>query len=275
MGKKNIELSREPSILALPKSNDKQRVTHDNDNENEPVIFFDLLNKEASELIDIGDTTAAVCHGGGNRKKSKGKDDDKHKNMEARGANDTALTSIATAEASNNGNNQNVDISDGTQTSVSVNVANKQVVHHTREAGRRGAVKIGSSVDIGDVAPDFELEDSMGINHKLSSYKGRKVLLSFFKFAACHICLSDIDMMKKQYDIMRKAGIIIICIFNSTPDNISRFASDTLGDGLLALSDKKGSTYKSYKVKQSTKPIFQSPVETLLHWVSRAFAVLC
>ena len=207
MGKKNIDLPREPSILAW--------------------------------------------------KKSKGKDDDKHKNMEARGANDTALNS------------------------VSVNVANKQVVHHTGEAvtlsrndGRRGAVKIGSSVEIGDVAPDFELEDSMGINHKLSSYKGRNVLLSFFKFAACHICLSDIDMMKKQYDIMRKAGIIIICIFNSTPDNISRFASDTLGDDLLALSDKKGSTYKSYKVKQSTKPLFQSPVETLFHWVSRAFAVL-
>ena len=63
--------------------------------------------------------------------------------MEARGANDTALNS------------------------VSVNVANKQVVHHTGEAvtlsrndGRRGAVKIGSSVEIGDVAPDFELEDS-------------------------------------------------------------------------------------------------------------------
>ena len=39
-------------------------------------------------------------------------------------------------------------------------------------------------VGIGDVAPDFELQDEEGSVHKLSSFRGRRVILSFFRFAA-------------------------------------------------------------------------------------------
>ncbi|KAL7461692.1 hypothetical protein ACHAXS_002106 [Conticribra weissflogii] len=39
-------------------------------------------------------------------------------------------------------------------------------------------------VDVGDVAPDFELVDCEGIKHKLSDFRGRRVLLSFFRFAS-------------------------------------------------------------------------------------------
>ena len=39
-------------------------------------------------------------------------------------------------------------------------------------------------VVVGDVAPDFELADHDGTKHKLSSFRGRRVLLSFYRFAA-------------------------------------------------------------------------------------------
>ncbi len=39
-------------------------------------------------------------------------------------------------------------------------------------------------VDIGDVAPDFELQDEEGGVHKLSSFRGRRVILSFFRYAS-------------------------------------------------------------------------------------------
>ncbi|KAL9185699.1 hypothetical protein ACHAXT_003476 [Thalassiosira profunda] len=120
-------------------------------------------------------------------------------------------------------------------------------------------------VEVGDVAPDFELEDGMGLKHKLSSYRGRKILLSFFRFAACPSCLYSIDMMKKQYEMLRKAGIVIICVFKSTPENIRKFASQTLGDAMLALSDKQGSVYKTYQVKKSTKSAIKSPIKTFLN----------
>ncbi len=38
------------------------------------------------------------------------------------------------------------------------------------------------TVDVGDTAPDFELQDSTGTTHKLSDYQGEKiVVLEFFR----------------------------------------------------------------------------------------------
>lgn len=39
-------------------------------------------------------------------------------------------------------------------------------------------------LDVGDVAPDFELRDENGVIHKLSSFRGRRVMLSFYRFAS-------------------------------------------------------------------------------------------
>ena len=39
-------------------------------------------------------------------------------------------------------------------------------------------------VAIGDEAPDFELQDEEGGVHKLSSFRGRRIILSFFRYAS-------------------------------------------------------------------------------------------
>ena len=38
-------------------------------------------------------------------------------------------------------------------------------------------------LDVGDTAPDFELVDHEGTKYKLSDFRGRRVLLSFFRYA--------------------------------------------------------------------------------------------
>jgi peroxiredoxin len=39
-------------------------------------------------------------------------------------------------------------------------------------------------LDVGDEAPDFELKDEAGNVHKLSSFRGRRVILSFYRYAS-------------------------------------------------------------------------------------------
>ncbi len=39
-------------------------------------------------------------------------------------------------------------------------------------------------LDIGDEAPDFVLQDEEGNAYKLSSFRGRRVILSFFRYAS-------------------------------------------------------------------------------------------
>ncbi|KAL9178518.1 hypothetical protein ACHAXT_001856 [Thalassiosira profunda] len=128
-----------------------------------------------------------------------------------------------------------------------------------RPVKRRGLKAPSSSVKIGDEAPDFELEDRMGINHKLSSYRGRKVLLSFFRFAACPTTMLRMDLMERHYDMLKRGGITVICVFNSLPDMINNFASET--SAVVALSDRDKKAYKQYRVKESTKAYFQYEAE--------------
>ena len=51
-------------------------------------------------------------------------------------------------------------------------------------SGKGGGEEDKVLLDIGDTAPDFELVDNEGIKHKLSDFRGRRVLLSFFRYAS-------------------------------------------------------------------------------------------
>lgn len=56
-----------------------------------------------------------------------------------------------------------------------------------RNPFKRGLKKDGNCkkiLECGDIAPDFELTDINGIEHKLSSLRGSRVLVSFSQFAA-------------------------------------------------------------------------------------------
>ena len=107
-----------------------------------------------------------------------------------------------------------------------------------------------------------QLDDSFGVSTKLSDFRGNKVLLSFFRFAACPTTMCRLENMNKQYEMLKKGGIIIICIFNSLPSMICNFASET--SGVIALCDRKKTAYKKYSVKESTKAILQYEKEVLV-----------
>lgn len=120
-----------------------------------------------------------------------------------------------------------------------------------------------ASLKVGDLAPDFTLEDSAGVQHSLSSLRGSKVLLSFFRFAACPFTLMSMDTMKTMHEMMKNAGIKIVCVYKSTPSMIANFSSETCH--VLALSDKKGAVYKSYQVTQTAGTALKYEVEGFTH----------
>jgi len=57
-------------------------------------------------------------------------------------------------------------------------------------------------LDIGDTAPDFELVDHEGTKYKLSDFRGRRVLLSFFRYAGTFLSvwLSSVFMYVPFYN---------------------------------------------------------------------------
>lgn len=134
------------------------------------------------------------------------------------------------------------------------------------EKAKRSVVtkRQATPLEVGDVAPDFTLEDGAGVQHSLSSLRGKKVLLSFYRFAACPFSLMRIENMQKQYDMLKRAGIAIVCVYKSTPTMVANFASET--SNVIALSDRRGSVYKSYQVNQSSRIACRYQVEAFAHY---------
>ena len=75
---------------------------------------------------------------------------------------------------------------------------------------------------VGDTAPDFELFDHEGTKHKLSDFRGKRVLLSFFRYASWPLCLYNVDRLKQQADFLTAADIVTLCIFRSDPPNVAK-----------------------------------------------------
>lgn len=44
----------------------------------------------------------------------------------------------------------------------------------------RGSAARGAALEVGDAAPDFTLPDEHGTLHRLSAYRGQRVVLAFY-----------------------------------------------------------------------------------------------
>ena len=68
-----------------------------------------------------------------------------------------------------------------------------------------------AELNVGDVAPDFELEDQNGKKIRLSQYKGKKnVLLAFFPFAFSPVCTNELGELREKEDVVLKLDTQIL-----------------------------------------------------------------
>lgn len=73
-------------------------------------------------------------------------------------------------------------------------------------------------MEVGDIAPDFELQDQNGKKVRLSQFKGKKnVLLAFFPFAFSPVCTNELGELKeKESQILKLDAQILAASVDST-----------------------------------------------------------
>ena len=77
----------------------------------------------------------------------------------------------------------------------------------------------------------------------------------------------NVDRLKQQAAMFKKAGVVTLCIFKSTPSSISKYsAASGCTDNPIALSDKKGSVFKSFMIKKSTWAAIGGSMDIVSNW---------
>ncbi len=75
-------------------------------------------------------------------------------------------------------------------------------------------------LNAGDIAKDFSMEDILGNQINLRDYAGKKLLLSFFRFAKCPYCNLRVSRMISRYPTYHEAGLEMIAVFESPPEGM-------------------------------------------------------
>jgi peroxiredoxin Q/BCP len=92
----------------------------------------------------------------------------------------------------------------------------------------------------GSEAPDFTLPDEAGIEHRLSDYRGKPVLLYFYPKDDTPGCTTEACNFRDDYSAYRKADVTILGVSKDDPKKHSKFKEKyQLPFTLLADTDHK------------------------------------
>ena len=109
------------------------------------------------------------------------------------------------------------------------------------------------TLKIGDRAPDFELADQKGDKIRLSSFKGKKIILYFYPKDDTSGCTKEACDFRDNFAALKKLNVEVLGISNDDLESHKSFSSKyNLNFPILSDADKKVSKeYGVYEIKQN------------------------
>ena len=107
-------------------------------------------------------------------------------------------------------------------------------------------------LEIGTKAPDFELEDQNGKTHKLSDYKGKKVILYFYpkdNTSGCTKQAVGYSANKKEFE---KKGVVILGVSKDSVVSHKKF-EEKQNLTITILADPERKVIEAYDVWKEKK----------------------
>ncbi len=107
-------------------------------------------------------------------------------------------------------------------------------------------------LEIGSIAPDFSLPDQNGKIHKLSDYKGKKVILYFYPKDMTSGCTSQACNFRDRYSQIREKGAVVLGVSKDSVESHKRF-EEKHGLPFTLLSDEDLAVITAYDVLKPGK----------------------
>lgn len=109
----------------------------------------------------------------------------------------------------------------------------------------------------GNYAPSFRTQSFQGEMIDLSDYRGRYVLLSFYRYASCPFCNLRVHESIRKYDSFRAHGIEMIAVFQSPDEKIAEYVGKQPLNYPI-ISDPNLEIYRRYGVETSWIGLFKA-----------------
>jgi thioredoxin-dependent peroxiredoxin len=123
-----------------------------------------------------------------------------------------------------------------------------------------------------NTAPLFKLRDIYGRTIDLEAYKGKKVLIAFFRHAGCPFCNLRVHALQKEYEILKQSGLEMIFFFESKEQVILRSTFHQGVSPITIISDPEKVIYNAYGIETSRYKSSISHLTSFVQTVVRAKA---
>ncbi len=115
----------------------------------------------------------------------------------------------------------------------------------------------------GDAAPEIGTNDYLGNPIRLHEYKGRWVLLSFYRYASCPFCNLRVHKLSQQAKELHRLNLSLIGVFQSPTEAIAKHAG-ARDPGFPLIADPSQALYAQFGLETSwvgvlTGMIFKMP----------------
>lgn len=102
-------------------------------------------------------------------------------------------------------------------------------------------------VNVGDVAPDFELVDTDLKIRTLQEFRGKKVILTFFVAASSPVCEKELCSFRDSWSELSGAGAHVVAVSNDGPFANKAFAEKN-NLNFPVLGDYTSRTIRDYDI---------------------------
>ena len=106
-------------------------------------------------------------------------------------------------------------------------------------------------LDLNVTAPVFDLMDIYDRRIDLSSYKGKKVFVGFFRHAGCPFCNLRVHYLQKHHEKWSEMGMEMIFFFESPKDLLLKSSFHKGVSPIPLIGDPEKIWYETYGIEQS------------------------
>ncbi len=104
----------------------------------------------------------------------------------------------------------------------------------------------------GTAAPDFHVTTVQGKEVNLSDYRGRRLLLSFYRFATCPFCNLRVHRLLQKRAAYQARNLELLAVFPSREELLLQYVSRQ-DERLPIISDPERRLYQAYGIETSNR----------------------
>ncbi|PIB34401.1 hypothetical protein BFP72_02660 [Reichenbachiella sp. 5M10] len=117
-------------------------------------------------------------------------------------------------------------------------------------------------VEQGQKAPDFNVQDIYGKTVRLSDFKGKKVLLSFFRDVSCPFCNLRVRDLSNRREQLEAEGLQMIFFFESSAEVLTNSLLHQKASPIPLVGDPDKAIYAQYGVESSALKMMKTFFQT-------------